>query len=234
MEICSMPATTRNQTFHGITTWIVAMLMAMAAPQASASILQYEFVGVAGAGSSISFDGGSPVNVSGAAFTVTGHTVSDIDLSPSGDTIGEFAATSFYDFGSFGVFATNAGGDFYFQDCGTIASVACAGLLDPAALGFIMSFAPSVSGDPDAGGIPLGTIDATTTPTRTSSGFSTRTQINSSGDSLTIDDNDPDFFPATISSLTVTATAAPEPASLALFGLGILLLGSLRRRSISS
>lgn len=199
-----------------------AVFALAAAPAANAALLSYSFVGVAGTGSSLDL-GAGPVDVSGMTFTAFGQTVNDIDLfngGIAGDGVGAFAATTTYDFGAIGAFVTNAGADFYLQNCAGPVSVSCALLSTVnAGQGFRLDFAPAVAGDPDFG-IAIGS------QLNIGGQFITRTQTNSDGDSLTIASAN-----ARMISVNVTdAGVVPEPASLAIAGLGLALAGALARR----
>lgn len=191
-----------------------------AAPAAHAVLLNYTFSGVAGGGSSLTTSAGV-VNLSGAAFTAYGQTISDTDLFNGGvvgDGVGFFAATTTYDFGPLGLFTTNAGADFYGQNCQGATAVDCILLSDVAATaGWRLDMAAAVAGDPDFG-IAVGS--------QLAAGFqiNTRTQSNAAGDSLTIATG------GQIISADVTAQGIPEPASLTIVGLALGVAGAVARR----
>ena len=211
-------------TKHRAFAATVALVLPLVASQAHAALLSYSFSGIAGAGSILDV-GSGPVDVTGAAFTASGVTINDVDLFGGGvvgDGVGAFAATTTYDFGILGAFSTNAGGDFYLQNCAGPTQVNCALLATlNAGQGFRVDFTPAVVGDPDFG-IPLGT------QLNIGGQCITRTQSNASGDTLTLGCIDSRLISVTVTA--AVAAAAPEPATLVLLGLGLAGLGWTRRR----
>lgn len=196
---------------------------AVGTPAANAAILNYSFSGIAGIGSSMDL-GAGVIDLTNQPFTAYGTTMNDIDVFNAGavgDGVGAFAATTTYDFGALGAFVTDAGGDFYLQNCVSAAATSCALLANVGATaGFRMDFAPAFAGDPDFG-IAIGAQMAT------SFAFIARTQNNAGGDTLTIGAQRSEIL-----SVNVTAAGqVPVPATLAIAGLGLLGLGAMRRRS---
>ena len=91
----------------------------LSAHVASAGPITYSFSGVVGgsataSGGTLDFGDGQIVDLTGVAYTVTGTTISDIDLVDDA-LIGIFAATATYDFGSYGAYTSDPGEDYYFQ-----------------------------------------------------------------------------------------------------------------------
>ena len=201
-------------------SFVTTLALSSAALAAHAVPVSYSFTGSAGAGSTLNL-GSGVVNVGGAAFTASGQMVNDVDLfsgGVAGDGVGFFAATTTYDFGALGAFTTNAGGDFYGQNCAGAAAITCALLSDVAAIvGFRIDFAPAVAGNPDFG-IAFGT------QTAVSFLFASRTQTNAGGDTLTINTG------GSLRSVTTNATAVSAPATLGLVALALAGVALTRRR----
>jgi hypothetical protein len=205
---------------------VLMLLVMLVAPSAAlATPLTFSFTGVAGADSSMNLGAGA-FTLSGATFTASGSFVNDVDLFAL-VAQGVFASTVTYDFGALGSFTTDVGGDFYFQSCGGPSAIECVGLSNLLVTqGFQLNFTPPVAGNPDLGGIPIGTESAD------SSLFVTRTQTNSSGHSLTLATGR-DARRARLSSVTATATSPtpiPEPGTWLLLGAGLAGLAARRRR----
>lgn len=178
-----------------------------------ANRLAYSFAGITGADTLLDF-GGGPVAAAGVLFSVTGTTVDDVDLTGVGDGFGVFAATSTFDFGSYGSFTTNPGGDLYFQNCYGPAAISCVGLFDPfAKAGFLLGFAPIV-GNPDAG-LPIGTPSGAFFV-----GAEPRYYANSGGLQIYL-------RAGAFSDMSIQAI--PEPGTFTLFGLGVAGLAWRRR-----
>ena len=195
---------------------------AVTASGAHASLLNYSFSGIAGIGSSMNL-GAGVIDLTNKPFSAYGQTINDIDLfngGVAGDSVGSFAATTTYDFGVLGAFVTDAGGDFYLQNCVSPVAVSCALLATVnATAGFRMDYAPAIAGDPDFG-IAIGAQAAT------GFAFADRTQMNTGGDTLTIGAGRSEIL-----SATVTAVGqVPVPSTLAIVGLGLLGMGLARRR----
>lgn len=195
------------------------------ASDARAVLLNYEFNMTAASGSWMNLGSGS-INLSGVAFTITGMTTSDTDLyngGAVGDGIGEFAATSIFNFGALGSFTTDTSSDhYYFQNYSGPSSVSGAGLANlPIAVGFAGIFSPAVPGNPDFG-VALGspTVDSTATGNPWVIG-------NLSGQTLSLN-----FNSSSVTSMTVTEQGAAVPDGASTLGLlFISLLGLVAKQS---
>ena len=211
---------------------LAALLLFVGARPVEAALLNFEFIGALGpSGSSLTLGDGTVVDLSGAQFRITGMTTSDVDLSPSGDGIGQFASQSIFDFGALGSFASDATtGETYVQDCGPTNLVTCVGLSDStlfnvaADRSFVANLVSPVAADADSGGVPIG---MNLTPLFTG-WVDPIVFSNADNETLTL------VFSGIpnggITEFSVTAKAVPTPSSLALVSLGLLSAGYSRRR----
>lgn len=208
--------TQTHSSMPGSRALLAALVAVACTAPADAALLSYSFTGVTAAGTLLDFGGGA-VAADGIPFTVTGATTDDVDLTAVNDAFGLFAATSTYDFGAFGSFTTDIGGDRYFQNCFGLGAITCIGLFDPGATaGFLLGFAP-IAGDPDVGmviGTPSGAFLV---------GAESRYLANGAGEQI---------FMKAASFSNMSIQAVPEPGTLALFGLGLAAL-ALRRQARS-
>jgi hypothetical protein len=199
--------------FHksGASVLIAAILTLAGMTPVQAAPLAYSFSGLTTAGSLLNLGAGL-VDVGGVNFTVTGMTTDDIDQTPTSDGLGLFNATSTYDFGAFGTFTTDTGGDTYFQNCSSPAGITCVGLFN-GSTGFLLGF-PVIAGDPDFGlaiGTPSGAFLV---------GSEFRFLANDAGDQMFVN-------AASFSNMSIQAV--PEPGMVSLFGLGLAVLAWRRR-----
>ena len=182
-----------------------------------AELVNYEFIFVVDSGT---YNG---VSFSNLTVTATGSILDEIDLIPAQTDRGAFAATSIYDLGAFGIFATDVGGDFFFQFQNTSGASQYGLLNGPSDLGQATRFQDTAGLSPMADP----NIPEATGAFRYDDGGpfgDPRTLTNLAGDILTFDS-----YSYTASGDNVFITAVPAPGALAVFGLAGLI-GSRRRR----
>lgn len=163
------------------------------------------------------------VNIAGTTVTATGSIIDEIDLIPGQSDRGAFAATSVYDLGAFGIFATDVGADYFFQfQSGTASQY---GLLDDPG-----NLSDATRLQDTAGLSPMAdpNIPEATGSFRYDDGGpfgNPRTMTNSGGDMLIMSS-----YSYTASGDNVNITpAVPAPGALAMLGLAGLV-GARRRR----
>lgn len=210
---------------------LVLMVTLGVGMSANATLLEFKFEGTA-SGSVLNL-GGPDINLSNAAFTVTGSTSSDTDLSPAFG-VGVFFTMNVIDFGALGSFVSDvATTAFYLQNCGALGGVAigCAGMNDTTGGSFTVGFG-SVPGDVGLDGLPVGT-DIATTLLSASNPFSL---TNASGDSVNLNVESIDVFSIAVpsqGSIVQPAVAVPAPGSLLLIMLGMAGLAGFARSKLA-
>lgn len=212
--------------------WLLVLVALSWATVAQATPVAYTFSGTLGLRSALTEANGATADLIGIAFTVTGTT---LDLpTPAGYRTGMFLATSRYDFGAFGSFQTDEGGDLFMEmNMTTDPTVAISrvglALWYPSTLdglqGFMVDINPIV-GVSLAAPIAIGTVDPIDPVAHTSSFF--RSMANAEGQRLLIGANlQPTQALLTIDHVDVHD--APEPATLTLLALGFGLLVTRHR-----
>jgi hypothetical protein len=177
------------------------------------------------------------IDISLAAFTVTGTTIGDQSTYPDDPYFGAFAATSTYDFGALGTFTTDYGGDHFFVQRGVSSSgvpvILEVGLeswilgLGHGEVGFSVSISP-VPLPPELA--PLGTLEPL--GVRVSH---ERTFTNAGGQTLYLrgETGGPPSTQPQITSASVEAVPEPQTIWLLALGAGFGWIAPARRRSVS-
>ena len=190
---------------------VLGVLLVLAASAGNAILIDYEFNGTVGTGT-LDLVGSPQQHLAGQPFTASGTITSETDVNPF-VFIGQFTATTLYDFGSLGSFTTDAGADFFFQNESSFTATTGFGLADAGLNGFEGRENSTPLTDPNAPEA-LGLI------VFESSAHSTRTQTNAAGDSFAF------------TSINVTdVNISPEPTTAALLSLGLAGLALRQQRS---
>lgn len=206
---------------------MAAILSLVVSSAAYAEPVMYTFTGVLGEASYFQSTNGAVTDLEGVAFTARGF--ADAPLSAWGQEF--FAATTTYDFGSYGSFTTDVGADTYYQDqwidgqpihtVGLMFVFNQVGMVD--GQGFRLDLPTPVILDEHS---QIQTFDLQTMEQIRYAPFEARTQKNSAGEVFFSASGLLGFTPMILTSAQVQRV--PEPGTLSLLAIGAGLL--LKRR----
>lgn len=202
-------------------------MVLVSTPAANAVLLNFEFTGTVGAGTTLDLGQGVVQIPNGTSLIITGMTTSDTDAALGSNNVGQYAAMATFALGpsgSLGVFTTDATTDFGYTQVGT-GDIDQIGLGSPLAApgsGAQVVAQLNIAGDPNGGGVPVPLYNSIF-----SGGISPWVLTNGSGQTLHIVFNDEHF----LTSAVATAKGVPDGGTtFALLGLGLLGLAGVKRK----